>query len=256
MIEGAKLTLSGIRLPGDTDPLGVWELGSRRESVAFASGARFDGLAWRVDFPAAGPEAASQMNDALRIQLDEVIRLERQLDAVDVQIARLDLMPAYGAVLSAQEAELLRAVNELSQPPAALDMDADEDLDYRRIYAQCEGLLAQFRALVRPVARVETVVGGRSVALTAIDWNGDHRTAWVDGVGAGEMATHVEAVRLAMASRQTLLRLCVIVVTGALELALKAHIPGGQILLLPAVYRFVRDVLQEVERLRDGNAVR
>jgi hypothetical protein len=96
------------------------------------------------------------------------------------------------------------------------------------------------------------VMGGKPAGLTVIDWKGDHRTIWADGCASDQMETHLAAVRLAMASRQTLLRLFVIVVTGALGLALKAHIPGGQILLLPAVYQFVRDVLQELEHLSDG----
>jgi hypothetical protein len=64
------------------------------------------------------------------------------------------------------------------------------------------------------------------------------------------MALHLDAVKLAIASRLSLVQLVIVVATGALELALKASVPGGQVLLLPAVYRYVKDVLAELEGLR------
>jgi hypothetical protein len=251
MTQEARLTLSGVHLPGGEDPLGIWELSSRDEPVAFAASAGGEGPVWRIDLP----QATREVRADLRAQREAVRGRERQLTALEARLARLDLSPSYAVPLDAHEAELLRAVTVLRSPAIAFDPLAPERFNYREIYAQCEALFAQFRALVRPVARVETVTGGRWIALTAIDWNGDHSTTWLEKVAPADMEVHLAAVQLAMASRQTLLRLCVVVVTGALELALKAHIPGGQILLLPAVYRFVRDVLQELEHLKDGGAV-
>jgi hypothetical protein len=45
-----------------------------------------------------------------------------------------------------------------------------------------------------------------------------------------------------------LIRLVSVIATGAAGLAIKAAIPGGQVLLLPAAWRFVRDVLKQLRQ--------
>ena len=251
MTQAARLTLGGIHLPEDQDPLGIWELGSP-QSVAFTAAPIVEGPVWQVDLPKSSREARSQ----LHAQRERVRRLDRELDEIAARVTRLDLVPAYGMPLDVHEAELLAALRALDSPAMAFDTRAEERMNYRAIYAECEALIAQFKTLIRPVARVETMIAGRWAGLTVIDWDGDHRTMWADGCAPDQMEIHLAAVRLAMTSRQTLLRLFVVVVTGALGLAVKAHIPGGQILLLPAVYKFVRDVLQELQNLPDGVKVR
>ena len=257
MMQGVRLTVSGVHLPEDQDPLGIWELDGRK-NVAFAANAALDGLAWQVDLP----ELTQDAHTHLRIQHQQVAARARHLDTIAARVMGLDLTLRYEAqvgvheALGVHEAALVNAVTALRSQITAFDVGAGARVDYRELYARCEALVSQFRALVRPVGRVETVIEGRLIALTAVDWNADYRTAWLNQVTLEEMELHLDAVRLAMASRQALLRLCVVVVTGALNLALRAHIPGGQILLLPAVYQFVRDVLQELERLPDGGSVR
>jgi hypothetical protein len=251
MTQETTLTLGGIQLPADQDPLGVWEL-SGRETVAFAAGSSFEGPVWRVELPPRSRAARAQ----LRAQREQVRRRDRALDQIAARLTHIDLGSSYETTGDVHETELLTALTALTSPTASFDTRADEWLQYRAIYEQAEALLAQFRVLVRPVARVETVIGSQLVGLTVIDWNGDYETTWMEGSAPEQMEVHVAAVRLAMASRQALLRLFVVVVTGALGLAVQAHIPGGQILLVPAVYRFVRDVLQELKHLSDGVRIR
>jgi hypothetical protein len=248
MPHEAKLTLGGVYLPEDQDPLGIWGVGSH-EAVAFAAGARFEGPVWRV-------ELSESARTSLRAQREAVRTSDRDLDRIAYRMAHLDLATSYATPVAGAEAELRAAIAALSSPAMAFDTRAEERLNYRELYSQCQALLAQFQMLVRPVARVETLMGGRLVGLTAIDWSGDHRTIWMEDSVPDQMEAHLATVRLALASRQVLLRLFGVVVTGAVGIAVKAHIPGGQILLLPAVYRFVRDVLQELKRLPEGLRVR
>ena len=62
------------------------------------------------------------------------------------------------------------------------------------------------------------------------------------------MRTHLQSVHLALSSRIALIRIVSVVATGAAGLAIKAAVPGGQLLLLPAVWRFVRDALEELRQ--------
>jgi hypothetical protein len=62
------------------------------------------------------------------------------------------------------------------------------------------------------------------------------------------MRTHRQSVHLALGARIALIRIVSVVATGAAGLAVKAAIPGGQVLLLPAIWKFVRDVLAELRQ--------
>ncbi|MCJ7549853.1 MAG: hypothetical protein MUQ30_09250, partial [Anaerolineae bacterium] len=83
-----------------------------------------------------------------------------------------------------------------------------------------------------------------------VDWSGDHNVTWQEGIGPLDMALHMDSVRLVLATRQAWLRLISVVASGALSLSVKASVPGGQFLLFPAVYRFVCDVLAELEQVQ------
>ncbi len=251
LMPGIRLTLGGVHLPGEEDPLGVWELAGR-DPVAYAAGSGYEGPIWRVELP---EDQRAAFKD-LRAKRAAVRLRERELERIEGLVARLDLVRSYSLEATAHEDRLLAAITALSSPATAFDTRTEERVNYGALYEQCRALVAQFQALVRPLGRIETVVGGTLVGLTAINLSGDQRTMWSEESAPEQMEAHLAAVRLAMASRQALLRLLVVVVTGALGLAVKAHIPGGQILLLPAVYRFVRDVLQELEHLPEGVMVR
>ncbi len=80
--------------------------------------------------------------------------------------------------------------------------------------------------------------------ISTVDWTGDYETAWLDGATTLEMTLHLEAVRLALASRHALLRLISVVTSGAMTLTAKASVPGEQVLLIPAVYNYVRSILR------------
>jgi hypothetical protein len=233
-----------------------------------------EGLVWTVTHPA-GAESRRAWREArslLSAQLAAVERRDQALDAIESRLSGLSPMPAYRADMGSHEALLLAQVTALQALPTsyasahAMTPVPSEGfpttgvpgliprtLSRRQLVQQAERiedagkLLVELRRLVHHWAWVETQVGQRRIALTTVDWMGDYQTTWLDGLTAHEMDLHLDAVRLALASRHALLRLVVVAVTGALELALKAAVPGGQILLIPAVYRYVRDLLAELD---------
>lgn len=250
-------TFSGMSLPEDRDPLGVWELDVPR-AAAFAARTPTEDLVWRADLPA----ARSAAREVLQAGLARIAVREQQLNVAAQRLRYFDPVPAYREGARDPEAALLAATMALRSPAVALGARASEapaletspeaQAAYRDSIIQCETLLAQFRQLIQKIARMETRVGNRLVARSIVDWTGDVQTTWLAELTPADMQDHLDTVRLALASRCALLRLLVIVTSGALGLAIKAQVPGGQFLLLPAVYQYVCDVLKALEALPGG----
>ena len=272
----STFTCVGLSLPGDQDPLGVWELRVRQATPAVSVGEAYGvsmqaehptdtsafgsaGLVWVVAHPAGGQQAFREGQRELRVQLAAVERRDRALDTIETRLAGLSPMPAYRADVDPHEAALFAEIAVLQGAGAyAVPGVSSGTISHRQLYQQAErveaarSLLIQLRRLVHHWAWIETQVGQERIALTTVDWTGDYQTTWLDGLTVRETGLHLDAVRLALASRHALLRLMIVAVTGALELALKASVTGGQILLIPAVYRYVRDLLAELGELPVG----
>jgi len=238
---GLSVLEGAAALPAD-DLLGIWELNAS-QTTAFAAvaedaaatsspaGAVEPGLIWRAELPASRGEAKSE----LEARLAAARVRQAYLEAAEKRLSDLQMGLGYSAQTADAESALLAEVMALRGSAVA--------------YGACEALVARFRRLVQHYARVETSVGGQPVALTIVDWSGDHSVTWQDGIGPLDMALHMDSVRLVLATRQAWLRLISVVASGALSLSVKASVPGGQFLLFPAVYRFVRDVLAELEQV-------
>lgn len=258
----AKFTFAGIALPDAEDPLGIWRMASVAPEAYAAPAApeSVEGLRWRIDLPAEERDAQR----ALRRRLAAAKAREADLDKVARRMSELVVPAAYALGPGANalavpsvgpaEASLLAEVEKLYSAPMAYAGDR-ESLPRRLLAEKANQLLLQFRRLVQYYARIEITVGGRLVGLTVVDWSGDFQTTWQGDVGPAEMTLHLDGVRLALASRQALLRLVGVVTTGALSLAATASVPGGQLLLLPAVYKYVRDVLAELAQYADSKTV-
>ncbi|MGC9467375.1 MAG: hypothetical protein ACP5HS_02170 [Anaerolineae bacterium] len=249
-MAASRFEFSGFMPPGGQDPLGIWAIPEEGITAFAASERGENGLVWRADLPASAEEAEPVLGE----QLSRLALRQRDLTEVARRLARFNPTASYAAGGDTPEARLRADLMALQNPAVAFESRADEVATYEEIYEECRALLSQFRQLIQESARVETQVGGQDIALTAVDWTGDYKTTWLDGLTSADMELHVDAVRLALATRLALVRLIAIVASGALELSLKAAVPGGQFLLLPAVYRYVRDVLEELDRLRDGES--
>jgi hypothetical protein len=148
------------------------------------------------------------------------------------------------------EAELLRALNAL-QPSVSFGLFGKEAIgEQLENLTQWQSFLDQVRNMVTHYARVETEVAGVLVGQTAVGWTGDFESTWTPGVALASMQLHHQSVHLALASRLALVRMVAVVATGAAGLTLTLSIPGGQLMALPAIWKFVRDVLAEISNLQ------
>ncbi|MCX7681442.1 MAG: hypothetical protein N2508_05670 [Anaerolineae bacterium] len=244
----AQLVVYGLE--DGLDPLGLWQM-QTAPALSFAADKGVPAApTWQVALPGASVEAQAALAEqllALQLALADLERVREELLAL---VAGGEV--AYAATsdaLSACRAELLSAVH------AARAYSFDQRLSVglledRESFFQWVALVKQVQKLVGNYVYVETTLGGREIGRTTVNWLGDFETIWRSVATAGEAELHQQAVRLALDSRTALLRVVTVVVTGAFEIAVKASVPGMQIFLLPAVWRFVRDVLAELRKAR------
>ena len=251
--------LAGGPLEAPREALGPWAVlpGPAPRAVAFGPAGMGAGVPvapiWQVNLPPAPAVAAARLADGE----DRLAGEERGLAAA---ATRLDAFVRTGSVVSfttprgldPAEATLRATIAELrGEAPRSLPFGLGETLAgawdeaVDRFRAGADWL----RRLALGEAWVETRLGERWLGRSAVGWGGDAETVWAAGLDPATAALHGRAVALALASRVTTLRRVALAARGAVTLsALLA--PGGVLLALPAAWRFIADVIDEVEAAR------
>lgn len=217
-MDTAHFELIGVALPDGEDPLGLWDVTApppALESTSFSAQVASEPPTWRVTLPGDASAATAwlrQHHHALALAQGDLAQAESEL-------RRFDLA---GVAFSAAETE-------------------DEAATRR----QFEGFVAQMQRMIAQYAYVETVFGV-AVARSSVSWTGNFTTRWAVASPPAHIALHRQAVQTALGSRMALVRLAAIVVGGAVGLTVKTTIPGGSLLAIPAAWKFVRNVLEEL----------
>ncbi|MBN1953706.1 MAG: hypothetical protein JW900_01540 [Anaerolineae bacterium] len=239
--------LSEVTPPGGEDPLGIWSAAGEA-GRAFSTAAA--GPSWRVRID--GPLGAAR--STLTARQAALERVEQDLARVAGELQQFALPECdFGAAgeLSCQREMLAQAVARL-QSPAFAAPTAEAQRQERQMQQQWCDWMGRVGQAVACCAAVGTEWAGALVGQTVVDWRGGFATTWAGSPSPAAMAVHRQSVQLALASRLALLRMVSVVASGAAGLALRAAIPGAQLALLPAVWRFVHDVLRELRGLGMG----
>jgi hypothetical protein len=249
---GYSFTLSGVGLPGGEDPLGLWRVPSK-DAVSFSAGAAAlpEEPTWRIELPESPEQAQAILMDyiqASKLANQDLTNVNRDL----IHIGRTEAVSfSTSDPLLAQKTELQGTLDAF-QSPVSYSLfkrkDTEKEEEDQESHQQWLAFVERVQQTVAHYARIETALAGREVGQTAVGWTGDFTTTWQPNVTLAMMRTHRQSVHLALDSRIALIRIVSIVATGAAGLAVKAAIPGGQVLLLPAAWRFVRDVLAELRQ--------
>jgi hypothetical protein len=151
------------------------------------------------------------------------------------------------------EQDLAAALQRLTAPVSYGLFDrkqqAEQEADLETA-SQWRQFLAQAREMIANYARVETEVAGNSIGQTAVSWTGDFSTIWASAVTVDDMTLHCHNLDVTLQWRRGTLRFVGVVSAGAVNVAVKLGVPGGQLLALPAVWNFVKDVLKEWRKLQ------
>ncbi len=241
-------------LPHQGDPLGLWEPASPVPSTGPEAGLSF-GLSEqpvpqstieRVPLPAQPEQAQAQLH-TMRAALRQG---EVQLSAAERRIQRLGQTytpsPARAVSFSALPASTPEA--ELQNTLDAIELAPPEELE--QAPAQQKNMIQEWQAFAEQVyykisypVQVQTEFGQRLIGYTTVDWSGDFTTIWQQEIVRDDMTLHYQTVDLVLAKILARLRLVTVVTSGAANLTLKLTAPGTQLLVIPAVWKYVRDVL-------------
>ncbi len=157
------------------------------------------------------------------------------------------------------EGELLRELGALRQPQAELTQfglgewlqeKAGLPPEWQAALDRAGPMLERAQNAVRYNAYVETEIDGEQIARTAITWSGDADTQWARAALAGDLHSHARALRIAVTSRAVLIRLFILTARLAAQLAA----PGGAALALPGAWKYVNQVLAEINQMRQASA--
>ncbi|MCA9538985.1 MAG: hypothetical protein KC620_08850 [Myxococcales bacterium] len=200
---------------------------------------------WAIDLPEAA-EAATAMLDAIEKRTTAVEgAIADAPDRIGVAIERAARPTRTAFALDEDGAEtpedrLAAALRPRADRASFGIGDAISD-EIRAIEARLEALIAS----VRRVAHVETRVAGRVVARSTLGWTGSACLVVDPEITPETADNHARTLALAVRVRQTRLRLALVVLTGAARSA--ALLAAGGLSALPAIYRFVRQVIDEVD---------
>ncbi len=156
-----------------------------------------------------------------------------------------------GAPLAKPERELLRWLDNLEPTGVSYGLELLPISDFKEARQQFQQITEKLLRLLLHFAWVETELQGRLLARTAVNWSGDMDTAWATGTLADQYALHYRSLKLALASRITMLRMFIIVTQGAAKLSVLIATPGGALLALPAAWKFINNVFTELDRYQE-----
>jgi hypothetical protein len=247
-MDAPVFTLSGIHLPAARDPLGLWSLDPAPAATFAAGEPEDDFLTWRVRLP----DSVNAADRILESGLHTVAGKQAALRALDAAFPRMTPAVHWSPNEGVIDAELWKGValarSVITKGPRAYAQgQALGDL-----LVQGQALLQRLQRLLTHLVWVETKRSDTVLGVTQVDWWGDFKTTWAADVSPDERVLHLKSVRLALASRLAMLQMVVVVIGGALTLAVRASVPGGQIFLIPVVYEYVQEILSAWARIRDA----
>jgi hypothetical protein len=241
--EGHHIARGAVLSNATVDDLfGAWA-----EPVATKSLSEPEPTMWSLDV--SSPEALSAQRDALFRDeanlTDAATRLSAFIDAWqpgDGESAREKSLVAQSPEDRLRDA-LLRTTT-----PSAQSKDLFDPL--RDAKAEFDAFIMRVRDLTSALARVETSANGSPIANTLVRWTGDVDTVWAQTTTFEQIGLHRENVHIALARRAMLMRLVVAISAGAVRIMIRLATPGAQLLVLPALWQFVQDVVAQIRAMK------
>jgi hypothetical protein len=254
-----------------TDPLpsvlGNWDIPPLPTSEVVSFGAPTPDVgqapAWRVNLPADPAQAIRQLeNTRAELQASQEA-LDNVPDRIESLVNRSQA-EARGEVsfaaesLPAAEAELLRMLGAAGQiavrgeqPGVSFGLGQDLGAELRKATEGFQQFTQRISRLIAHFAWVETQVAGHLLARTVVGWTGDMNTLWEQYLQPEQIDLHRRSLDLAITSRAAMLQTFIVTTQGAAKLSILLAAPGGAILALPAAWKYVNQILAELEKIRD-----
>ncbi len=238
--------------------LAAWETGPAGKQAGLSFGldeAAEDLPVWRTSLPA-DPAAADAMLDRAERQLEAT---QAALEAVSRRVEALAAGSAAGAAsfgverLPDAEAELLDLLTPAAAGQTGLSFGlTDISLGgFQQAQEFFASSLQRLSGAITRLALVETSAGGALVGRTVIDWSGDLETAWQPPLLPERQRQHERSLQNALTARTLLMRMLFTSAQSAAKIAAALAVPGGPIMALPAVWKFMTRIMHDMEQLSE-----
>jgi hypothetical protein len=267
---------------GMEDPLKLWTpavsaAGSAPGTVSFSAcpgGAGGDRAVpeaadpvYRVNLPADGASASRALTDSEEYIISLNAALENVPSRLDGLVARtrerrhtcpggrcqgkaisFDVL-SLEQPESGPEAGLLSLLAEAEGKEASFGLQETASAALQQAKIGLDALTGQINRDAQHFAWVETHIAGALIARTIVGWTGAAQTACAQGLDGPQVALHSRALRIATQTRGLRLRLFVTIASGAAKVSALVATPAGAALALPAVYRYVMQIVTQVKQL-------
>lgn len=222
---------------------------------------------WRATLPANAYQAADNLargEQRLHASRQALADAPARLDAL-VEVARANggagisfnapTTPHQTVALSQAERELLGTLEQINTEPERMPRSFSTNLEPQQPRSVPEGwrdgvervqsFLQHVRKVVAHYALIETVIADEVIGRTAIGWGGNAQTTWSTRIRSEQVALHWRTLDMSLESRRTFVNTFVIVSQGLLKIAVLVSAPGGVVLALPAVWKFINKLMAE-----------
>ena len=234
-------------MSGDLELFGAWATGAAA-TKDLATGSPAVGALWHWEIPAdvRAAQLDLQAQDALLLQDHKGIEwaTERLDSFIEVWAPGESPQPKSPLNEPASPEDALAEALERIRAPQAKGLLAHP----QTIGEEFDAFFRRVRELMSNYAVIETSSGGVTIARTFVGWTGDFRSLWRHDTTAEQVRLHRQNVQLALARRALLIRMVGVIGTGAAKIILRLATPGTQLLVLPAIWQFIRDVMAEYRR--------
>ncbi len=215
---------------------------------------------WHLDLPS-DPQAATQLLEEYSFQAQASMQVIEDLpERVENLVAQVQVAEAAGVSFSTsdqsdlpvEEAGLLDALYEIDRIDAQVSFGLEEKLpkDWQDSFHQFQTAASRLLRSISHFAWVETSQAGHLIGRTSVGWAGDMETLYAEALLPQQLDLHRHSLEIALVSRHALIRTFTTTVATASRLSLLLATPGGVLLSLPAVWKYINQILSEVEKYK------
>lgn len=215
---------------------------------------------WHSDFSIDPVEADAQlaeMEGILHLSSAALDDVPARIDALVIRAqqmatAGVSFSPAALEALPDPEAAALDLIQTINMPAAGLSFSpgGEEQGKLQAAFDEFRSDLDQLLRLVTNFAWVETQLDGSVVGHSVVSWTGDLDTSWKTALKAEVHQLHKRSLNHALATRNLALHAVTVTVKSAAKLAVLLATPGGAFLALPVAWKFVKQILADVQQYK------
>lgn len=255
---------------GSSDPLGLWD--THPQAVSFGAGGENTPEAIEPIYRVNLSDDLEISNTALAENLANFEHMKTALEKVPFQLNSLvrrvqekqlkagsgipfDLAGIQPEAAPEEELLSLLAIADLvalgGTGPEGISFgflsEASAVLGVARV--KFDFLLEQVNHEILHLAWVEMKMADQLIARTKMGWSASH-TFWINTISTEQMSLHKQTLKVVSLTRHLKLRLLLTVAVGAVKVAPMMVTPSATGLAVPAVYGYVKKILDNVKELR------